>query len=230
MVQLLHVSRGIATGLRGEPAGSSRYNRAMFTTLRTVARVVGFATVLPMIALAQDGTVRQLFESGQYQRVIDATVDSADPQTLYVAAQSRQRLGATDEARRTYGQLAARPEGDVWHFIGLSGQHLLDDQTDAALGAAQQAAATAGALSSAHYQVGLVQAKRREWPAAAEAFDRAAELDPSNAYSHYYSGLMHYQAGRPDLMAIQFEQFLRLAPEAPERPEVLQIMRTVRGR
>ena len=41
---------------------------------------------------------------------------------------------------------------------------------------------------------------------------------------------MHYRANRPDRMAIHFEQFLKLAPEAPERPEVLQIMRTVRGR
>jgi len=32
------------------------------------------------------------------------------------------------------------------------------------------------------------------------------------------------------LMALHFEQFLKLAPEAPERPEVMQIIRTVRGR
>jgi len=31
-------------------------------------------------------------------------------------------------------------------------------------------------------------------------------------------------------MANDFEQFLKLAPNAPERPEVMQIMKTVRGR
>ena len=198
--------------------------------LRLVLLVAGFTTAIPLSTLAQDDAVRQLFEAGQYQQAIDATADTTEPEALYVAAQSRQKLGATDEARDTYGQLAARPEADVWHFIGLSGQQLLDGQTDAALEAAQQAAAMAGDLSAAHYQVGLVLARRRDWRGAADAFDRAAEMAPSHAYAHYYSGLMHYQAGRPDRMAIQFEQFLKLAPDAPERPEVLQIMRTVRGR
>ena len=198
--------------------------------LRLVLLVAGFTTAIPLSTLAQDDAVRQLFEAGQYQQAIDATTDTTEPEALYVAAQSRQKLGATDEARDTYGQLAARPEADVWHFIGLSGQQLLDGQTDAALEAAQQAAAMAGDLSAAHYQVGLVLARRRDWRGAADAFDRAAEMAPSHAYAHYYSGLMHYQAGRPDRMAIQFEQFLKLAPDAPERPEVLQIMRTVRGR
>ena len=171
-----------------------------------------------------------MFEAGQYQQVIETAGGTAEPGTLYTAAQSHQKLGATDEARTTYGELAARPDNDPWHFIGLSGQQLLDDQTDAALESARQAAELASRLADAHYQVGLVLAKRQDWKGAAEAFDRAADLSPGNAYAHYYGGLMHYRAGRPDRMAIHFEQFLKLAPDAPERPEVLQIMRTVRGR
>lgn len=171
-----------------------------------------------------------MFEAGQYQQVIETAGSTAAPETLYTAAQSHQKLGATDEARETYGRLAARPDNDAWHFIGLSGQQLLDSQTDAALRSARQAAALADPLAEAHYQIGLVLAKRQDWRGAAEAFDRGAELSPRHAYAHYYGGLMHYRAGRPDRMAIHFEQFLKLAPEAPERPEVLQIMRTVRGR
>jgi len=47
------------------------------------------------------------------------------------------------------------------------------------------------------------------------------------AYAHYYGGLMHYRANRPDRMANHFDYFLKLAPEAPERPEVMQIMKTI---
>lgn len=189
------------------------------------------ALLLPSAASAQDGaTVRRMFEAGQYQQVIESADGEASPEALYAAAQSHQKLGATDQARETYDQLAARPEGDAWHFIGLSGQQLLDDQTDAALESARQAAEMAGDLSDAQYQIGLVLAKRQDWGGAAEAFDRAAELNPGHTYAHYYGGLMHYRASRPDRMAIHFEQFLKLAPEAPERPEVLQIIRTVRGR
>ena len=189
------------------------------------------ALLLPGTVSAQDGAaVQRMFEAGQYQQVIESAGGAASPEALYAAAQSHQKLGATSEARETYGELAARPETDVWHFIGLSGQQLLDNQTNAALESARQAEGLAGNLSNVHYQTGLVLAKRQGWRDAAEAFDRAAELNPGHAYAHYYGGLMHYRAGRPDRMAIHFEQFLKLAPEAPERPEVLQIMRTVRGR
>ena len=187
--------------------------------------------LLPSLTVAQDtAQVRRMFEAGQYQQVIEAATEAAPPEAIYTAAQSHQRLGANGEARATYAQLAARPENDPWHFIGLSGQQLLDEATDPALQSARQAAALDGGLAEAHFQIGLVLAKRQDWQGAAAALDRAAELNPSYAYAHYYSGLMHYRAGRPDRMAIHFEQFLSLAPEAPERPEVMQIMKTVRGR
>lgn len=171
-----------------------------------------------------------MYEAGRYQQVVEASSDAEAPAVVYTAAQSHQKLGATDQARDTYGQLATRPESDPWHFIGLSAQQLLDEQTDAALDSARQAVAMAGRLAEAHFQLGLVLAKQEDWRAAADAFDRASEINPALAYAHYYGGLMHYRASRPDRMAIHFEQFLKLAPEAPERPEVMQIMRTVRGR
>ena len=185
----------------------------------------------PSLTFAQDtAEVRRLFEAGRYQQVIDASENAAPPEVIYTAAQSHQRLSHIDAARSAYDELAARPESDPWHFIGLSGRHLLDDATDPALEAAQRAVATAGMLPDAHYQLGLVLARREDWGAAAAAFDRAVELNPMFAYAHYNGGLMHYRAGRPDRMAIHFERFLKLAPEAPERPEVLSIMRTIRGR
>ncbi|OFW13462.1 MAG: hypothetical protein A3F70_11300 [Acidobacteria bacterium RIFCSPLOWO2_12_FULL_67_14] len=187
--------------------------------------------MVPALAGAQDAAeVRKLYEAGRYQQVVEASGDTDTPAVVYTAGQSHQKLGATDQARETYGQLAARAEDDPWHFIGLSAQQLLDEQTDAALASATQAVAMAGRLAEAHFQLGLVLAKQEDWRAAADAFDRAAEINPALAYAHYYGGLMHYRAGRPDRMAIHFEQFLKLAPEAPERPEVMQIMRTVRGR
>lgn len=195
-------------------------------------RTLIFASMLvPTVLFAQDpAEVRRLYEAGQYQQVVESAGAAAAPDVVYTAAQSHQKLGATEQARERYGELAARPADDPWHFIGVSGQRLLDDQADAAIEAARQAVTAGGGLAEAHYQLGLALARQEDWRGAAEAFDRAAELNPGLAYAHYYGGLMHYRAGRPDRMANHFEQFLKLAPEAPERPEVLQIMRTVRGR
>lgn len=199
--------------------------------MNLMKKIVLAVLLVPAAAFGQDAAeVRRMFEAGRYQQVVETTGAEASPSVLYTAAQSHQKLGATDQARETYAQLAALPEDDAWHFIGLSGQQLLDDRTDAALESARQAVGLAGRLPDAHYQLGLVLAKREDWRAAADAFDRVTELNPGHAYAHYYGGLMHYRASRPDRMANHFEQFLKLAPEAPERPEVLQIMRTVRGR
>jgi tetratricopeptide (TPR) repeat protein len=180
---------------------------------------------------AQDtASVRRAFEAGQYQQVIEAAHPDAAPGVVFAAGQSQQKLGAIDQAREAYRRLGERPEDDPWHFIGLSASQLLDNDTDAALGSAQRAVEIADGLADAHYQRGLVLAKREDWRGAAEAFDRVSQIDPMHAYASYYGGLMHYRASRPDLMAVRFERFLKLAPDAPERPEVLQIMRTIRGR
>jgi tetratricopeptide (TPR) repeat protein len=194
--------------------------------LLTVALVLA-----PMAALAQDaGQLQRMFEAGKYQQVVETTSSDAPPPVLYTAAQSHQKLGATAQALETYRRLTDLPENNPWHFVGLAGQQLLEGQNDAALDAARRAVAMDGNLAAAQYQLGLVLARRQEWREGAEAFDRATDLDPANAYAHYYGGLMHYRANRPDRMANHFEQFLKLAPEAPERPEVLSIMKTIRGR
>ena len=184
----------------------------------------------PALFAQNAGEVQKFFEAGLYQRVVEAAQPDGDPAVLYTAAQSHQKLGETDRALETYKMLAERAEGDAWHYIGLSGQQLIEDRVDAAVESARRAVEIAPNTAGAHYQLGLVLAKRQEWPVAAAEFDKVTELSPSNAYAHYYGGLMHYRANRPDRMAIHFEQFLKLAPEAPERPEVIQIMRTVRGR
>ncbi len=188
-------------------------------------------TLTTSTVFAQDTSqVQKLFEAGQYQRVVESAQADSDPAVLYTAAQSHQKLGENDRAMEKYSALAARDESDIWHFIGLSGQQLMQDDTDGALASARHAVEMDGNMADAHYQLGLVLAKRQEWDAAAAEFDRVTEINPSYAYAHYYGGLMHYRANRPDRMANHFEQFLKLAPEAPERAEVTQIMRTVRGR
>lgn len=189
-----------------------------------------FVTFVPALAHAQDpAQVQKLFESGQYQQIVEATGAEAPPAVLYTAGQSFQKLGDNGQAIEMFGRLAALPEGDPWRLIGQSAKQLVEDQVDAALETARQAVEAASEAAEAHFQLGLVQAKRQEWAEAAAAFDRAAELNPSLAYAHYYGGLMHYRAKHPDRMANRFERFLQLAPDAPERPEVLQIMRTIRG-
>ena len=195
----------------------------------TRALVTALATLLPAVALAQDpGEIQRLFEAGRYQQVVEAGSPEAPPEVLYNVALSQQKLGANDQAAQAFGRLAERPEGDPWHFIGLSGRQLVEGNNDAAVASARQAAAMAPDLPGTHFQLGLTLARAQQWAEAAEAFDAASDRQPNNAYAHYYGGMMHYRANRVDRMALHFETFLKLAPEAPERPEVISIMRTLK--
>ena len=114
-------------------------------------------------AFAQNASqVQKLFEAGEYQRVVEAAQPDADPVVIYTAAQSHQKLGENDQALQTYGALAARDEGDVWHFVGLSAQQLMQDDTDGALASARQAVAMNGGMAETHYQLGLVLRNGRQ--------------------------------------------------------------------
>jgi tetratricopeptide (TPR) repeat protein len=199
--------------------------------VKTLPIAIAVVLAAALQASAQDASeVRRLFEAGQYAQVVQAATPEADPAVVYTAAQGQQKLGADPAARELYQRLAERPDGDPWRAVGASALALMDGQNDAAADSARQAVALNGDLPDAHYQLGLVLARQEAWAEAAAAFDRVAQLNPSHAYAHYYGGLMHNRANRTDLMAVNFERFLKLAPEAPERPEVLQIMRTIRGR
>lgn len=196
------------------------------------ARLAACAMVLiPTVVLAQDpAQIQRLFESGKYQQVVDSTTPDSPPDVLYTTAQSQQKLGAADQAAQTFGRLAERPEADPWHFVGLSGRQLVEGNVEGATAAARQAVAMAPDLPYSHFQLGLTLARQQAWAEAAAEFDAASERQPSNAYAHYYGGMMHYRANRIDRMAVHFDQFLKIAPEAPERPEVMSIMRTLQGR
>jgi tetratricopeptide (TPR) repeat protein len=196
------------------------------------SRLTTFAMLLiPTVALAQDpAQIQRLFESGKYQQVVESTTPDSPPEVLFTTAQSQQKLGAADQAAQTFGRLAERPEADPWHFVGLSGRQLAEGNIDAAIASARQAVAMAPDLPYSHFQLGLTLARQQAWAEAAAEFDATSERQPSNAYAHYYGGMMHYRANRIDRMAVHFDQFLKLAPEAPERPEVMSIMRTLQGR
>jgi len=202
----------------------------MLAISKTVA-ATALAALFPALLLAQDGAqLRRLFEAGKYQQVVDSATPDSPPDVLYTMAQSQQKLGALDQAAATYGRLAERPEPDPWHFVGLSGRQLVEGNIEGAVASAQQAVATAPDLPSSHFQLGLALARQQQWAEAAAAFDAARDRQPDNAYAYYYGGMMHYRANRVDEMAVHFDQFLKIAPEAPERPEVLAIMRTFQRR
>jgi len=178
-------------------------------------------------APAQDDA-RRLFEAGKYAEVVERTASDQSPEAQYLKGLAHRKLGQTDQAKEAFGRLEGG--GEAWKATGESAAAFADGNLDAALARAQAAVQANPALSQAQFQRGLVLEARNENAAAADAFVKAAEASPQTAYAHYHAGMNFYKAKRIDKMAVYFENFLKLAPNAPERPAVESILRTIRGR
>jgi tetratricopeptide (TPR) repeat protein len=203
-------------------APNARQNR------KCLALLVG-VLALPWAADAQ-GRAQKLFEAGQDQAALAAAAEvPGDPAGAFLAGQVRLRMNQPAEAAQEFQRVAEQAD-PAWQAIGQSGAALAGGDLHGALDAGTRAVGAAPGSFHANYQLGLVKAKMNDWAGAAEAFGRAAEIDPYFAYAHYYAGLANSRIKRADLTAVYLERFLKLAPMAPERPAVESLLRTLSGR
>ena len=180
------------------------------------------------IRLTAQDDPRKLFESGKYQEVVERTAADESAGAQYLKGLAHLKLNQNDEAKDAFRRLDRGD--DAWKAVGESAIALVDGNRDGALDAARAAVERNEGLAEAQYQLGRVLEARGDRPAAADAFVKATQANPQMAYAHYHAAMNYYEAKRVDRMAIYFENFLKLAPNAPERPAVESIMRTVRGR
>jgi tetratricopeptide (TPR) repeat protein len=182
-----------------------------------------------MMAAAQE-SAQQLFERGAYEEALqraEAERAAGDGQAMFLAAQAATRLDQHDRAREEYQRMEGTND-PAWQALARSATAYLDGDLDRALEQAQAAVEADGNRGLAYYQLGLVQSRRGQFDAAAQALNRAAELMPEFAYAHYYAGLAHQRARHLNEMTEHLREFLRLAPNAPERKAV-ELMLNMRG-
>ena len=191
---------------------------------------IALLLAITMAPAAQDASPQKLFESGKYQEAVDTVKKRSDasPEDVYLRALAHRKLNQNDDAKEAFRALAGRD--GAWKEIGNSGTAMIEGNMDNAAAAARKAVDADGNSSEARFQLGLVESARNNQQQAADAFARAAELNPQMAYAHYEAGMAFYKAKKVDRMAVYFENFLKLAPNAPERPAVQSIMKTIRGR
>lgn len=193
------------------------------------------AVAVGAVALhAQDTrSAQQLFEAGLYDQSLQKIAEArqqgaAGPGEAYLAGQVLLKLHRAEEATREFDTLA-RLGDPQWVLVGQSASALAAQNNQHALELATRAVEAAPASFHAQYQLGLAKAEFSDWAGCAEAFHRAAELNPGFAYAHYYAGLSYSRIRRADRTSEHFERFLKLAPSAPERGAVESLMRTLRG-
>jgi tetratricopeptide (TPR) repeat protein len=199
-------------------------NRSIFAA----AVALGAMVTLPGSAMAaeQKPEVQRLFQSGSYEKAVEAARDG-DPASTYLAAQSLMKLDRNDQAAGELTRLRAS-DNPSWRLIGESGEALLANAAGRAADLARRAIEADGGNAFAHYQLGLAAARASDWGGAVSAFTKAVELKPDFAYAHYYAALAYQRQRQLPKTAEHFDAFLRLAPDAPERSAVVAILRTIK--
>jgi tetratricopeptide (TPR) repeat protein len=196
-------------------------------TICVLAAAFAVSNLLATSAFAgQRPEVQRLFQSGNYDGAVEAA-QSADPATIYVAAQAMVKAEQADRAREQFSRLRAN-DNPAWQLIAQSGDALVGGDNGRAVALARQAVEAAGDNPFAFYQLGLAAVKAGDWGTATAALARAAELKPDFAYAHYYAALSYQRSRQLPKAAEHFDAFLRLAPDAPERQAVQAIMRTLK--
>lgn len=196
-----------------------------------VGCLLSLLTTASFVSAQEAPSPRSLFEAGRFQEVVDivrARAEAASPSDIYIAAQSLTRLERNDEARDLYDSLDSGDDENPWDYISRSAVAVLDGNSESGLSEARQAVEKGPDHFYAHYELGLVQTLRGDFSAAAATFERATQIDASDAYAHYYAGLAYNKIRRADRMARHFQAFVQLAPDAPERAQVEALLRTLR--
>jgi tetratricopeptide (TPR) repeat protein len=200
-------------------------NRSVFAVITALAVWIVPGTAGIATAAEQRPEIQRLFQSGDYEQVVEAAQD-ADPASTYLAAQALLKLDRTDQAVSTFARLGA--SGPAWRLIAESGEALAANDARRAVDLARKATEADGDNPFAFYQLGLAASKAGDWGTAGTALTGAIVRKPDFAYAHYYGALVHQRQRQLPQAAEHFEAFLRLAPEAPERQAVQAIMRSLK--
>ncbi|MBI5725731.1 MAG: tetratricopeptide repeat protein [Planctomycetes bacterium] len=94
--------------------------------------------------------------------------------------------------------------------LDQAGEVFAQGRLDEAQGLLRQVLQLDGACAEAHHNLGLVHARRSDWPAAAECFSRAAELSPGNAGAINNLAKAYFCAGKHDLAVRNFARAIAL--------------------
>jgi tetratricopeptide (TPR) repeat protein len=199
-----------------------------------VVAVLAITSAAVRVPGQEPANPQALFEAGKYEEAIgaiSAQPGGPGPESLYLAGQSCVRLNRQDEARAQFARLSQGVDPPTpWSLVGESATALVNGNHPEAVDKASRAVALAPDQFHPNYQLGLAQSAVEQWEPAAAAFEKAATINGSFAYAHYYAGLAYSRLRQIDRMATHLEYFLKLAPNAPERAAVEAMMRSLRGR
>jgi len=126
---------------------------------------------------------------------------------------------AVDQFAQT-GKLEPTTQYNLLVDWGLSLDEL--GRTAEALDKLQQAAAI-DRTAHVYSQIGMLYAKRADWPNALDALAKAEQIDPNYFATYLYRGKIHLKTNRPELAVADYSKALNLNPKSAEALQELKV-------
>ncbi|MBK9375447.1 MAG: hypothetical protein IPN03_17440 [Holophagales bacterium] len=130
------------------------------------------------------------------------------------------KTGDADASFRKAAELAAaaaaaRPDDAAAYLVQGSALSRLRRYEEAmtALGKARE---RDGGSPETLYQMGATRAFQQKWTDAVALLTQSLDKDTGMALGYYYRALAHEKLGRKDLMVVDLDRFVKVAPTAPE--------------
>ena len=182
-------------------------------------------------------TGRAQFEKKEYARA-EATlraVVEAEPDNIDAVHYLGMALIEQKKYKDAEGVLEKAARGHAPVRVDLAKAQMYQERLDPALRTLEEAETDLKAgekdtktEAEIHLTRGMILLKRDKFADAAKELNRTLELEPKNAYGHYYMGMAQSRLRRTDLMAQHFEIFLQLEPNSPEAARVRSLLRSAR--
>ncbi len=136
------------------------------------------------------------------------------------------RRGVRDQAASHAKEALAIDPNDAWAYHNLSEALQGQRRFTEALAAEKSAIrASDGKYSEMHFQLGSVLFDLKEWPDAAEAYRKAAELDPKSAVAAFNVANSFYNQPQSEPALTWYRDALKRDPEFSEKETVLRRIR-----
>ncbi|MDX1383639.1 MAG: tetratricopeptide repeat protein [Thermoanaerobaculia bacterium] len=144
------------------------------------------------------------------------------------AAQGSEAMKAFDKARTlAEAELGQNPRDfAATHQLGVALRGLR--RYPQAIDKLSQAKRMNPSDAVALYDLGVAEALDQRWADAINTLDAAIRKSPGIAYAYYYRGTAAGKMNRKDLLVLDFDRFLKLAPDAPEAAQARSVLSAAR--
>ena len=161
-----------------------------------------------------------------------AELAPADPWPLLALGETLLRAGKGADAEAAFQKaadaasavVAADPkDASGWRAQGIA-QRRLKKAADAAA-SLEKAREIDGGAPDTLYALGVVRTVQQRWGDAVDVLTKAVEKSSGMALAYYYRGLAYEKLGKKDLMLLDFDRLVKLAPASPEADRARAVLK-----